>query len=73
MIQQDLIESLVRGYVRSSYRASKRNEPNSFYFIKSLKLRGILAQYVDAGLIEVEQLDRMIEIYNQKMAINEKV
>lgn len=70
---QDYLESLVRLYVKSSHRASKRAYKASFYertskeYYEQLKL--ITSQSGDVK----DQVERMIKIYQDRMEIDGKL
>lgn len=71
--QNEITELLIRNYVRTSYRAYKRDELNSFYHRKSVKLLGILNEYIASGLLDRSVLDDKIVYYKGKMLVNGKV
>lgn len=70
---QDYLELLVRLYVKSSHRASKRGYKASFYARTAKDYRAQLESLAWHSSDVKDQVERMIKIYQDRMEIDGKV
>lgn len=70
---QDYLELLVRLYVKSSFRASRRGYKASFYARTAKDYYSELASIGWHSSDTKEQIERMIKIYQDRMEIDGKL
>jgi hypothetical protein len=68
----DKLEILVRLYVKSSFRASKRGFERSFYAKSADTYKSKIHSFIEQRRADKEQVDRMIKIYQDRMEIDGK-